>query len=89
MNVYRYGGIKDCSEHWGAFWFCMRNRSYGEEEKRQRVQEFYKEKDKRYLKGVGPSCEDIWTARTEGERVVDAFNQDPEMDDAGKRAVSG
>lgn len=32
-NLYRYGGIKSCSEHWSEFWFCMKMRSTGDEQK--------------------------------------------------------
>jgi hypothetical protein len=27
-NLYRYGGIRNCSENWKDFWFCMRTKSY-------------------------------------------------------------
>jgi hypothetical protein len=27
-NLYRYGGIRSCSENWKDFWFCMRTKSY-------------------------------------------------------------
>lgn len=26
-NLYRYGGMRECSELWGDFWFCMKTRS--------------------------------------------------------------
>jgi Protein of unknown function (DUF3128) len=27
-NLYRYGGIRSCSQHWKDFWFCMRMKNY-------------------------------------------------------------
>ena len=73
-NVYRYGGIKDCSEHWGAFWFCMRNKSYGDDEKARRIQDLYRSRAVKYK--VGPSSEDVWEVRK--EPLQDAFSQDPD-----------
>lgn len=32
-NLYRYGGIRDCSELWSDFWFCMKTRTLGGESK--------------------------------------------------------
>jgi hypothetical protein len=32
-NLYRYGGIRSCSQHWNDFWFCMRMKSYSAEQK--------------------------------------------------------
>jgi hypothetical protein len=32
-NLYRYGGIRSCSENWKDFWFCMRTKSYTPERK--------------------------------------------------------
>lgn len=32
-NLYRYGGIRSCSENWKDFWFCMRTKSYTPEQK--------------------------------------------------------
>ncbi|KAI9853186.1 MAG: hypothetical protein M1838_000042 [Thelocarpon superellum] len=69
-NVYRYGGIKDCSEHWGAFWFCMRTRSYSDEERAKKVQDFYRGRAVKYK--IGPSSEDVWEVRR--EPVTGAFN---------------
>ncbi|KAI9846166.1 MAG: hypothetical protein M1837_004280 [Sclerophora amabilis] len=71
MNVYRYGGLKDCSEHWGAFWFCMRTKSYSDEERAEMVQGFYKGKAAKYK--VDRSSEDVWEGRTEA--VDGSFGQ--------------
>jgi hypothetical protein len=32
-NLYRYGGIRSCSENWSDFWFCMRMKSYHDAER--------------------------------------------------------
>lgn len=34
MHVYRYGGMGSCSENWKDFWFCMRIKSYTEDQKK-------------------------------------------------------
>ncbi|KAI9671222.1 MAG: hypothetical protein M1817_003729 [Caeruleum heppii] len=73
-NVYRYGTIKSCSDHWSAFWFCMRNRSYPQEEGKAKIRDFYRKRAIKYK--VGPSSEDIWAVRT--EPVVNPFLQDPD-----------
>ncbi|KAG7010131.1 hypothetical protein G7Y79_00001g004030 [Physcia stellaris] len=62
-SLYRYGGMRSCSEHWGSFWFCMRtNRGFmGDEEKQKRVREHYWRKEEKYRQG--PSSEDVWALR--------------------------
>ena len=84
-NVYRYGGIKDCGEHWGAFWFCMRNKSYGDAERARRVQSFYRGRAAKYK--VGPSSEDVWEVRR--EPVEGAFSMDPDAVQEGGAEASG
>lgn len=32
-NLYRYGGIRSCSENWKDFWFCMKTKSYKDDER--------------------------------------------------------
>jgi hypothetical protein len=32
-NLYRYGKIRNCSENWRDFWFCMRTKGYPPEQK--------------------------------------------------------
>ncbi|KAI9816361.1 MAG: hypothetical protein M1832_005118 [Thelocarpon impressellum] len=73
-NLYRYGGMKDCGGHWGAFWFCMRTKSYPDDEKARRIQAFYRGRAGRYK--VGPSSEDVWEVRR--EPVEGAFMLDPD-----------
>ena len=61
-NVYRYGGLRNCSEQWGNFWFCMRTKSYQEPEKGRMIRDHYMRRASKYKKG--PSSEDVWEART-------------------------
>ena len=72
INVYRYGGLRDCSDAWSRFWFCMRtNRAYMSDERRQeRVERYYREREKRLLRG--PNSEDVWEARS--DKIQDAFD---------------
>ncbi|KAL1306502.1 hypothetical protein AAFC00_005197 [Neodothiora populina] len=75
-DLYRHGGIRSCSEQWGAFWFCMRIKNLGDEDKGQAVAEWYKARDERVRKERGGSSEDIWEIRT--EPVKKAFWRDPD-----------
>ncbi|KAF2488494.1 hypothetical protein BU16DRAFT_427512, partial [Lophium mytilinum] len=68
-DIYRYGELRSCSEHWASFWFCMRSKSLGAEERARKVQEHYREKAARVK--AGRSSEDVWEVR--GEPVVGAF----------------
>lgn len=80
MNLYRYGNMRDCSDQWSNFWFCMRtNRGYmSEGEREKRIQEHYKGRARKYE--VGPSSEDVWRIRK--ERVEGAFEGDFEAVEA-------
>lgn len=61
--VYRYGGLRDCSEQWDDFWFCMRVKSYSPELRAAAYKERRREKDlARYGPGM-PSSEDVWVSR--------------------------
>lgn len=77
-DIYRYGQLRSCSEHWNDFWFCMRvKNSYNPRDVKERmVQERYREKEEK-LKS-GPNSEDVWRVRGEGERVVGAFGMGKE-----------
>ncbi|MCJ1417936.1 hypothetical protein MMC32_004281 [Xylographa parallela] len=75
-NLYRYGGMRSCSDQWSNFFFCMRtNRgAMGEEWKKRKIQEHYEERAKKYK--IGPSSEDVWEMRK--EIVEGAFEGDLE-----------
>ncbi|KAF1911102.1 hypothetical protein BDU57DRAFT_110036 [Ampelomyces quisqualis] len=72
-DIYRYGQLRACSEHWNDFWFCMRvNNSYNPREiKEQLVQERYRAKEEKLRSG--PNSEHVWKLRGEGERIKGAF----------------
>ncbi|KAH0538376.1 hypothetical protein FGG08_005025 [Glutinoglossum americanum] len=77
QNIYRYGGLRDCSENWSQFWFCMRTKSQPEPKKAAMIQEHYKQRAVKYK--IGSSSEDIWEVRK--EPLVGAFTEDPDGDD--------
>ncbi|KAF2168343.1 hypothetical protein M409DRAFT_21777 [Zasmidium cellare ATCC 36951] len=77
-DIYRYGHLNSCSEQWGAFWFCMRNRTLPEKAKAEAIKNFYKERDERRKREWG-SSEDVWEIR---KVAVDrAFWKDPDRED--------
>lgn len=72
-DIYRYGQLRSCSDHWNDFWFCMRTKnSYsGPEVKEQLIMERYAEKEKAIK--AKPNSEDVWSRRGPGEEVRNAF----------------
>lgn len=78
INVYRYGGLRDCGESWAAFWFCMRTKGYPDVERQRRIREFYRQRDRKYR--IGPSSEDVWDMRT--KPVLNAFSKTPPSETA-------
>ncbi|MCJ1255843.1 hypothetical protein MMC24_003661 [Lignoscripta atroalba] len=75
-NLYRHGGVRNCSDQWHNFWFCMRtNRGMmSEEDRKKRIQEHYRGRAAKYK--AGPSSEDVWNLRE--ERLEGAFEGDLE-----------
>lgn len=81
-HVYRFGGIRSCSENWSDFWFCMRSKSLptslssisndGLSVKEERIRQHYKMKNLKYK--VGPSSEDVWASRDERLGWGEAFS---------------
>ncbi|KAJ4388471.1 hypothetical protein N0V85_007523 [Neurospora sp. IMI 360204] len=61
--VYRYGTMKNCSELWDDFWFCMRTKSFSPEMKAEAVKEYYRKKEEAKYGGGQPSSEDVWESR--------------------------
>lgn len=72
VNVYRYGELRSCSEHWDNFWMCMKTRAYPEEERKKIIRDHNRKTAIKYK--TGPSSEDVWDLRT--EPVRDAFGGD-------------
>ncbi|KAL2845451.1 hypothetical protein BJY01DRAFT_182506 [Aspergillus pseudoustus] len=72
VNVYRYGELRSCSEHWENFWMCMKTRTFSEKEKSRLIRDHYRKKAIKYK--TGPSSEDVWEVRV--EPVKNAFQGD-------------
>ncbi|KAL3483902.1 hypothetical protein BJX62DRAFT_219473 [Aspergillus germanicus] len=72
VNVYRYGELRSCSEHWENFWLCMKTRTFSEKEKSRQIRDHYRKKAIKYK--TGPSSEDVWEVRM--EPVRNAFQGD-------------
>ncbi|KAK8165226.1 hypothetical protein IWX90DRAFT_428314 [Phyllosticta citrichinensis] len=76
-NWYRFGTLRSCSDRWDDFWFCMRTRGYGAEERAREITAHFAEKEKRYKKA--PSSEDVWEQRRLGEELKNPFMRDPDL----------
>lgn len=72
VNVYRYGEMRSCSEHWDNFWLCMRTRSWSDDLRKKAIRAHNQKKAIRYK--TGPSSEDVWDVRLEPAR--EAFKGD-------------
>ncbi|KAH7419184.1 hypothetical protein BKA64DRAFT_9051 [Cadophora sp. MPI-SDFR-AT-0126] len=75
-DLYRYGTLKSCSDNWNNFWFCMRTRTYGDEQKAAAIKEHYRQRESsKYSKELGKeSSEDIWKSRDKKVEWGEAFN---------------
>lgn len=74
-DLYRHGGIRSCSDQWSAFWFCMRVKNLGDNERGQVISEWYEKREER-IKAERGSSEDVWEIRT--APVKRAFWKDPD-----------
>ncbi|KAJ5619603.1 hypothetical protein N7510_003587 [Penicillium lagena] len=63
VNVYRYGELRSCSEHWDNFWMCMRTRQWPDDQKKAAIRDHNRKKAIKYK--TGPSSEDVWDVRQE------------------------
>jgi hypothetical protein len=74
-DIYRYGQLRSCNDHWNDFWFCMRTKnSYsGQDVKERMIQDRYREKEDKLRSG--PNSEDVWSKRERGEEVRGAFTR--------------
>jgi hypothetical protein len=77
-DIYRYGELKSCNDHWADFWFCMRIKSKAESVKKELIVERYKAKEDK-IKST-PNSEDVWRARKPHEKLQNPF-QEPLKDD--------
>ncbi|KAK3898061.1 hypothetical protein C8A05DRAFT_38371 [Staphylotrichum tortipilum] len=83
--VYRYGGVRPCTELWDDFWFCMRTKSYPPDLRAEAVREHYRAKEEAKYGGRRPSSEDVWQSRDERAAPGTAFQASfdpPIVDDA-------
>ncbi|KAL9081820.1 MAG: hypothetical protein Q9159_007004 [Coniocarpon cinnabarinum] len=80
-NIYRYGGLRSCTEQWKQWRFCMRMKTMSEDEKKKRIREWYLRKDA--VRRVGKSSEDVWEVRQ--DPVEGAFQKN--VDDLGVTGV--
>ncbi|KAF5863136.1 hypothetical protein ETB97_010595 [Aspergillus alliaceus] len=72
VNVYRYGELRSCSEHWDNFWLCMKTRTWSDGARKKAIRDHYRKKAIKYK--TGPSSEDVWNLRT--EPIRNAFQGD-------------
>ena len=76
-SLYRYGQLRQCSQEWSDFWWCMRtNRGFmSDEERAKKVLErgVRREREKYGGEGRG-SSEDVWERRR--RKVQGAFDGD-------------
>ncbi|KAJ9635100.1 Early meiotic induction protein 1 [Coniosporium tulheliwenetii] len=49
--IYRHGQLRSCAPLWSDFWFCMRLKSYTEEEKAEMISGRYREKEEAVRRG--------------------------------------
>ncbi|KAG5998320.1 hypothetical protein E4U52_000655 [Claviceps spartinae] len=74
LSMYRHGNMRECSENWDDFWFCMRTRAYSGTVKADLIKQHYRNKAYRKYGGDKPSSEDVWERRTEKVPLGSAFN---------------
>ncbi|RAL67577.1 hypothetical protein DID88_008332 [Monilinia fructigena] len=79
-NLYRYGTARDCSESWSDFWFCMKTRTYADNEKAKLIKARWFEREKRKYgdpedknRELGKSSEDVWKGREQRLEWGEAF----------------
>jgi hypothetical protein len=72
VNVYRYGELRSCSEHWDNFWLCMKTRGWSDDLRRKAIRAHNQKKAIKYK--TGPSSEDVWDVRLEPAK--DSFKGD-------------
>ncbi|KAF7941122.1 hypothetical protein BELL_1046g00030 [Botrytis elliptica] len=79
-NLYRYGSARDCSESWSDFWFCMKTRTYADNEKAKLIKARWIEKEKKKYgdpsdknRELGKSSEDVWKGREQRLEWGEAF----------------
>ncbi|PSN61046.1 hypothetical protein BS50DRAFT_578845 [Corynespora cassiicola Philippines] len=72
-DIYRYGEMRSCSEHWADWRFCMSLTGSSPEAKAAHIQERYKEKEANMK--VKPNSENVWAKRRPEERIQNPFSK--------------
>ncbi|KAJ5145605.1 Protein of unknown function DUF3128 [Penicillium bovifimosum] len=72
VNVYRYGELRSCSDHWDNLWLCMKTRTWPEDLRKREIRDHNRKKAIKYK--TGPSSEDVWDVRLEPAK--DSFKGD-------------
>ncbi|KAJ4359760.1 uncharacterized protein N0V89_000316 [Didymosphaeria variabile] len=70
-DIYRYGHLRSCSEHWADWRFCMSLTGASSEGRANAIRERYREKDAKVKKA--PNSEDVWKRRGPGEMIERPF----------------
>ncbi|RKF56359.1 hypothetical protein GcM3_195037 [Golovinomyces cichoracearum] len=77
-NLYRYGTVRSCSDHWDKFWFCMRTRTYDDKSKQEAIKDYYRKVELSKYGKRGTSSQDIWKSRDHLVQKGTAFKSDEE-----------
>lgn len=72
-DIYRYGTLRSCSEHWADWRFCMSLSSSTPERKAWAIQERFKEKEEKVREK--PNSENVWRKRGPGEEIKNPFGR--------------
>lgn len=83
-NLYRYGTVRSCNEHWKDFTFCMRVKGFGEGKvKEDAIRDHYRKKELEKYGPGKPSSEDVWRERQELVKPGEAFSMPVEAPEVG------
>ncbi|KAK0670889.1 hypothetical protein QBC41DRAFT_316732 [Cercophora samala] len=82
-SVYRYGGVRQCTELWDDFWFCMRTKSWDPQLRAEAIKDHFRKKEAAKYGHGQPSSEDIWESRDKMVEPGTTFNKsfDPPIKD--------
>lgn len=70
-DIYRYGQLRKCSEHWADWRFCMSLSGASQEGRANAIRERYREKEEKLRKE--PNSEDVWRRRGPDEMIEKPF----------------
>lgn len=82
-DIYRYGQMRSCSEHWADWRFCVSLSGASREGRANAIRERYREKEANMKKQ--PNSEDIWRRRTPAEMIERPFG----LAEEGAKRVEG